>query len=57
MHHSDRRVKLVTLFIQTIWHVIPSKYTCNCHCACKLYDYCPCDANNVVVSAGAGHEV
>jgi len=57
MRHSDRRVKCVTLFTQTIWHVTPSKYTYNCHCTCKLYDYCPVGTNNVVVSAGAEHEV
>jgi len=57
MRHSDRGVKLVTLFTQTIWHVTPTKYTNNCHCTCKSYDYCPVGANNVVVSAGAEHEL
>ena len=56
MSHSDRGVKIVTLFTQTIWHVTPSNYTYNCHCTCKFYDYCPAGANNVDVTAGAEHE-
>jgi len=50
MSHSDRgvAVELVTLLTQTIWHVTPSKYTNNCHCTCKLYDYCPVGANNAL---------
>jgi len=56
MRHSDRGVKIVTLFTQTIWHVTPSNYTYNCHCTCKFYDYCPAGANNVDVTAGAEHE-
>ena len=50
-------VELVTLFTQAVWHVTPSKYTNNCHCTCEFYDYCHVGANNVVLSAGAEHEV
>ena len=42
-------VEIFTLFTQAVWHVTPSKYTYNCHCTCKLYDYCTVGANNVVV--------
>ena len=52
-----RAVELVTLFTQAIWHVTPSKYIRNCHCTCELYDYCPVSANNIVLSAGAEHEI
>jgi len=39
-------VEFVTLSTQTIWLVTSSKYTNNCHCTFKLYDYCPVGANN-----------
>jgi hypothetical protein len=50
-------VEIVTLFTQAIWHVTPSNHTNNCHCTCAFYHYCPVGANNVVLFAGAEHEI
>jgi hypothetical protein len=49
--------ELVALFTQAVWHATPFKYTNYCRCTCELYDYCLVCANNVVLSAGAEHEV
>jgi hypothetical protein len=56
---GERRiaVEFVTLFAQALWHVTSSIYIRNCHCTCELYDYCSVSANNVVLSAGAEHEI
>jgi len=50
MRNSDHAVtvELVTLFTQKTRFVTPSKYTNNCHCTCKLYDYCPVGANKAL---------
>jgi len=57
LNESGITVELVTMFTQAIWHVTTSKYTNNCHCTCELYDDCPVGANNLVLYAGAEHEI